>query len=95
MKDILERLSHFADLADVPTDQLEWLVANSEIREFQAGDMIFKKGDPIDYLQVILDGFFTFQVEQNGQFRAVGEARAGEITGLLPYSRAKTASAYA
>jgi signal transduction histidine kinase len=95
MKNMLEVLHSFPDLAEVPDEQLQWLIDNSELRHFDTGDLVFKKGDPIDNLVVVLDGYFEYKVERNNQFRSVGEARSGEITGLLPYSRAKIAAAFA
>ncbi len=90
-----ELLKSVNELESVPDNQLEWLIENSELRSFEEGDYLFRKGDPIDRLNIILEGRFAIKVEQNGQFRLVSNLESNSITGYLPYSRAIAASGYA
>ncbi len=92
---ILERIKEIPELENVPEDQLQWLIDAGEVYQCKQGDMLFKKGSPIDRLLVILDGHFIFKREQNGNFRIAATLNSPSITGLLPYSRAKEAVGYA
>lgn len=59
-----------------------------------AGDSYIRKGDPIDKLFILLKGSLSLKMEQNGQFKEVYHMEVGEISGLLPYSRAQSAMGY-
>jgi len=91
MKNTLEELKSIALLRDLPEAQLNWLAEKATVREFNAGDIAFKKGDPIEYLYVVFEGRVVFKIEQSGQFREFGQISKGDISGALPYSRAKEA----
>lgn len=78
--------------ANVPDDQLQWLIANSEVAELKEGDVFFKQGDPLDHTHFVLEGTLSFRLEQAGQFREVGQVPYGKITGTLPFSRGTTVS---
>lgn len=79
-------------LRQIPTDHLQWLLDTSEIRELAAGEFLFKKGDSADFLYLILDGQLDITMEQNGSYKFLFSMKKGEITGLLPFSRLKTAA---
>ena len=82
-------------LSELPEDQLQWIIDHSEIKDYKPGDFLFSKGDPIDKLQIIVEGGFSIKVEQNGEFRNVATIKEGDLTGTLPYSRAGSAIGYA
>ena len=92
--DTLNILKKIDGLDQVPDDQLNWLIENSTKVDMKQGDYLFKKGSPIETLQIILDGHFVIKVEQAGNFRVIANLEAPSITGLLPYSRAKNATGY-
>jgi signal transduction histidine kinase len=87
--DFLKKLDQ---LKDVPEPQLNWFLAHSNIRDFKVGDAVFAKGEPADHLYIIVEGSFRIYLERNGEIREVGDMVAGEITGLLPYSRMSNAA---
>jgi signal transduction histidine kinase len=79
----LRSVSIFADLA--PED-LEWLAARMDEVTFHAGQIFARPGDAVDYLNVILEGEIQFErLEAPGS--PVLTASAGQVTGLLPFSR--------
>lgn len=90
--EIVDRIAAFPVLAEVPREQIEWVVERGELQEFAAGELFFKKGDPIDKLMMILQGLTAFRMVQNGQYKYLGQLKAGDISGALPYSRAQSAS---
>jgi len=69
MKNTLEELKSIELLRDLPEAQLNWLAEKATVREFNAGDVVFKKGDPIEYMDVVFEGRIVFKIEQSGQFR--------------------------
>jgi signal transduction histidine kinase len=84
-KSELLRVPAFADL---PDDQLEWFIGQSEELHFNAGETYSREGQPADTMFVVLSG----QLELRGDF--AGETviiplNAGDVTGALPFSRMK------
>lgn len=92
---ILTTLKEIEALKEVPDDQLNWLIDNGEILDLEKGDYLFKPGDPIDQLLIMLEGQAVIKIQQGNQFRMVNTLEALSITGYLPYSRADKAFGYA
>ena len=83
----LRRIEIFADLHD---DQLQWMAANGDELRFVAGDTLLREGDPADSLFVLLEGEVRGRRENAGADGPGFVGRAGEVTGLLPFSRMTT-----
>ncbi|MGB5981275.1 MAG: ATP-binding protein [Nonlabens sp.] len=94
MKCSLEELRDIPEFNDVPQEQLEWLRSQGMTSDLQVGDFLFKKGDPIDQMYIIISGRVEIKIEQNGQYRHVDFMEPRSIGGLLPFSRASTALGY-
>ncbi len=92
--DIIAKIREVEEFHDIPQNQLEWLVANSEANTLKEGDFMFQPGDTMDHLFVVLSGRYIVKVEQNNQFKVVANFEGPLITGLLPYSRAKEVRGY-
>lgn len=90
---IIDKISKFPALTEVPRAQIEWVVERGELLEYKAGDIFFNRGDNIDRLFIMLEGATNFMMERNGQYMEVGRMDAGDISGALPYSRAQSSSA--
>lgn len=91
----LDLLKAVESLKDVPTEQLQWLLDEGQIVTYQEGDHLFKPGDPIDKLLILLEGNVVLKSKQGNQFRVIGNFVPGSISGYLPYSRADVANGYA
>jgi signal transduction histidine kinase len=78
-------------LADVPRSQLEWLASRGQVRRVPTGAVIIEMGGMSPELMVVLSGHLSISVRRAGAFRKLTEWRGGDITGLLPYSRAQRA----
>ncbi len=93
--DIVERLRQHRTLARMPEAELAWLVARSVVRRFEAGEFMIRKGQEWSSsefgLEVVLGGRFTTHVNRGGERRKVMEWQAGDVTGMLPYSRMRVA----
>src|SRR5580658_3128929 len=84
-KSELLRVPAFADL---PDDQIDWFIAQSQELRYQAGDTYTRQGDPADAMFVILEG----QIEIHGELGGgpiFFSLNAGDVTGALPFSRMK------
>src|SRR5260370_30354002 len=87
---LVASLRTVAAFADQPEADLEWFIAQSEERRVEVGEVIVKEGAPADTMLVILEGEFRARRESGPQDGPVFTARAGEVTGVLPFSRMKT-----
>ena len=80
----LRTIDVFSDLRE---DQLQWFTSSAEERTLSPGDTLLHEGDPADALFVLLTGEIRGRRE-SGRGDAPGyTARAGEVVGLLPFSR--------
>jgi signal transduction histidine kinase len=84
---LVDRLAALPTLASVPREQLEWLAAHGEIRRYAAGELMFRKGPPIEELQIILAGRYSIRMSRAGVSRRVRQWQTGDVSGYLPYSR--------
>jgi signal transduction histidine kinase len=74
--------------AGLPDDQLSWFIAHSEELLLKASDTYFRQGDPADAMFVILEGQLQIRGELGGE-TVVLPIVAGDVTGVLPFSRMK------
>jgi signal transduction histidine kinase len=93
--ELAKRLSGYELLHHVPEEQLHWLASQGTLRTLQPGEVLFQKEDPIEFLFIILKGKIQFKLEQKGEHRVINELVEGDISGALPYSRAKNSIALA
>ncbi len=94
MEQLISLLKKNSAFKDVPETQLRWLLDNGELKSFPEGAKVFVKGDPIMYLIIVVEGSISVKVERNGNFMEVFKVEKGEISGILPYSRAKLATGF-
>src|SRR6266436_496170 len=72
--------------ADLPDDQIAWFLSQSQETHVAAGETYVRQGDPADWMFVILEGQFQWRGEFAGE-TIVFSAKAGDVTGVLPFSR--------
>jgi signal transduction histidine kinase len=85
--DLLDRLAAHKTLGSAPREELTWLVSHGSLRHLDEGDVLTPKGGPVTGLFVLLTGHVAIFVDRGAGRRKVMEWRAGEVAGLLPYSR--------
>jgi signal transduction histidine kinase len=73
---------------DLPDDQLDWFISQSQEMNLKAGDVYSRQGDPADAMFVILGGHLQGRGELGGE-TFVFDLEPGDVTGLLPFSRMK------
>src|ERR1700740_369505 len=74
--------------ADLPDDQLDWFLGNSQELHVAVGDSYIRQGDPAEWMVVILEGQFQWRGDLGGD-TVTYPAKAGDVTGILPFSRMK------
>jgi CRP-like cAMP-binding protein len=87
IEQLVDRLAAHRLLAAAPREQLAWVAEHGQLLEFPAGHTLFRTGEPIVELYVVLAGRFSIRVHRGSGWRKVMEWRAGDVSGLLPYSR--------
>ena len=75
-----------AAFSDLPEEQLVWFLSCVEDVSLQAGEVFVRQGDPADWMIVFLEGLFQWRGEFGGDAVSL-PARAGEISGVFPFSR--------
>ena len=85
--ELVDRLAALPNLAGIPRQELEWLVAHGSLELRQAGKVMAPKGKRIETLWIILSGHISVRVDRGVGPRRVIGWRTGEVTGMLPYSR--------
>ncbi len=93
MDEIVDFLLSVPNLCEVPREQLEWLVRESEIMEREPG-IWSQPGDSFEYLLVILEGKIEAYAMQNGQRKPQMNNGPGGMTGLIPFSRMKSSPVF-
>src|ERR1051325_9739483 len=90
-EDPVEALRRVHVFADLPEDQLQWFAENVHDKRFAEGDVLFRKGDPPDWMTIFLEGEMHAYRDDNAHDGYVYISRAGdpasEVTGTLPFSR--------
>ena len=76
---------------DLPDDQIEWFLSQCQDLQLKAGDTFMRAGDPAEFMVVVLQGTLQGRGEINGETIAVA-LKAGDVTGVLPFSRMKQAT---
>lgn len=74
-------------LSDLAEDELQWLADHAEVLTAQPGEIVVQENDPADYMTIYLEGESDGRRESLGPDAPIYTARAGQITGMLPFSR--------
>jgi signal transduction histidine kinase len=85
-KPLQQALREIAVLADLPEDHIAWLASHAKEMWSEPGEIIFKQGRVADTLVFVLEGEVTIQREDIPD-SPIFIARAGQVTGKLPFSR--------
>jgi len=88
MAEVLELLRQSPVFADLPDEQIDWFLSQSREVQLKAGGVYARQGDPADAMFVLLQGEFQWRGEFSGE-TFVRDMKAGEVTGILPFSRMK------
>ncbi len=85
--DLIDRLAEHKTLGSASREELAWLAAHGSLRHLNEDDVVSAKGVPVESLFVVLTGHIAIFVDRGAGRHKVMEWRAGDVTGVLPYSR--------
>ncbi len=84
---IVETLMGFAIFKDVTQEAVEWVAAQAQCFRYAQDALMAKAGDPVSAMSVIVSGRVKFTMENNKGFKDLGDSKAGDTMGVLPFSR--------
>jgi signal transduction histidine kinase len=87
MKFTKDELRPLAVFEGLPDEELEWFCEHGKRIVAQSGDHVFERGQPADYLWIVVKGAIQGFEEVGGQWLLVATTRGGQVTGMLPFSR--------
>ena len=82
-----DELRTVAILEGLPEEPLAWLADHGERVDLASGDRLFERGQPADFMLIVVLGTIQRFEEIRGQWLLVATTRQGEVTGTLPCSR--------
>jgi signal transduction histidine kinase len=85
--DLIAEFRNIPILSDLPEEGLRWLADHAEQYVFEPGEVLIKEGAAADSMIVYLEGESDGRRESLGSDAPVYTARAGMVTGMLPFSR--------
>jgi signal transduction histidine kinase len=85
--DLVARLERLDAMGRLPGEELEWLVAHGDLESYEAGAVVGAKDQRIHRLWIVLSGYLAVHVDRGAGPRRILEWRAGDVSGMLPYSR--------
>jgi signal transduction histidine kinase len=86
---ILERLRVHRTLGAAPNEELAWIAARGRLRRFDTGEVLIAKGQDVGDIGawVIFSGHLTVYVDRGAGPKRAVDWRAGDVSGILPFSR--------
>jgi len=88
VEEIAAALERVGPLHGLPLEERLWLATHGEELVAQTGEVLFEEGAPAENMILLLSGEIHVR-RQQGSAMELFVGRAGQMTGLLPYSRMK------
>jgi signal transduction histidine kinase len=86
VQDIVSALERITPLQGLSEQDRTWLAIHGREARATAGEVLFEEGEPAEQMMLILKGEIHVRRHRNGPM-ALFIGRAGQMTGLLPFSR--------
>jgi len=88
--ELIEELKTHRTIGNAPREELAWIAEHGELREYTQGEIVSRESDVVEGMYIVLSGCLTFYQQRGNGVRRIFEARGGDVTGLLPFSRMTT-----
>jgi signal transduction histidine kinase len=92
--DIVSRLAEHRTVGRAPLSELEWLARRGTLRTYEPGDVLARPGQTLEEsdmgMEVVLSGHVAIRVDRGAGPRKVMEWTAGDVYGMLPFSRMRS-----
>jgi signal transduction histidine kinase len=85
--ELVERLASHRTIGKAPRKELEWIANHGTFRMFEQGEVVSRPTEVVNDLFIVLSGRISFYMNRGRGLRKTMETLAGDVTGLLPYSR--------
>ena len=85
-----EQLRLVRMLADQPDAVLDWIAERCEVVHLAAGEVLNRPGDPAEWMFLMLAGELRTRRDALGAAAPIFVTRAGDTSGVLPFSRMTT-----
>jgi len=85
--DMIERLSRHTTVGAAPREELAWLVTHGHMEHRAVGETVSTHATPLTAMYIVLSGRISIHLIRGAVRHKAAEWRAGDVTGLLPYSR--------
>ena len=89
-EELVAKLRNISVFADLPQEDLLWFVSVCDERRADVGEIIIREGDQPGFMMVMLEGEMRARSEHGSADGPVFTITAGDVTGMLPFSRLKT-----
>jgi signal transduction histidine kinase len=91
--ELIDRLASLPLFASVPHKDLEWVATRGEVQTYLPATTVRRVGEPVEEMMILLSGRIAAYAVRGGGWRMIGEFKAGEVMGIVPYSRMRKAPA--
>jgi len=85
--DILARLATHRALGPAPAHEHAWLAERGVLRTYAVGDVVTKAGEQATELLILLTGHLVIRGDRGAGSHKIFEWKAGDVGGVMPYSR--------
>jgi signal transduction histidine kinase len=86
-EEVLARLAKHRLLGNAPVAEHEWLAAHGVMRTYPAGSVVTSKSEHANLLLVLFAGHLVIRADRGTGSHKIFEWQAGEVGGVVPYSR--------
>ncbi|MFN2602193.1 MAG: ATP-binding protein [Gemmatimonadaceae bacterium] len=84
---MMARLAQHRLLGSAPVTEHAWLVKNGKLRTYPVGGVVTAKSEQAKKLLIMFSGRLVLWVDRGAGSHKVFEWKAGEVAGVMPYSR--------
>ena len=88
--ELIDVLAAHRTIGIAPREELVWIAEHGRLRDYAQGEVVSRPEEVVEGMYIVLSGCMTFYMQRGTGVRRIFEARGGDVTGLLPYSRMKT-----
>jgi signal transduction histidine kinase len=82
-----DELGSVAILQGLPVSHLAWFAEHGDQIQLAHGEHMFECGQSADYMFIVVSGTIEGYEQVSGEDLLVATTQAGQVTGMLPYSR--------
>lgn len=86
VQETVDRLASLPQLQELPPNELEWLAEHGE-RDLREPGIYLAPGETPEHLMIVLAGRVAVRIDRGVGPRRAAEWVAGDVTGVLPFSR--------